>query len=166
MHVVASDVLGAAGRPDDAMAAAKYALEIDPNFWFTYLTLTHRYIRKSMFDEALEAAAKAISLSDRAVGAVAVQGWVYARSGDSVKATELLHELERRSATEFVSPHNFALLRIGLGQDEQALDELERAIPQLDLLYLNIGYEYDTLRSNPRFTAIVRQMKLDPESLR
>ena len=165
-HAVASGVLAAAGRADDAIAEVNNALEINPDFWFAHLVLAHRYTSQSMFDEALEAAAKAISLSDRAVNAVAVQGWVYARSGDSVKATELLHELERRSATEFVSPHNFALLRIGLGQDEQALDDLERAIPQLNLLYLNIGYEYDTLRSNPRFTAIVRQMNLDPESLR
>ncbi len=165
-HAVASGVLAAAGRADDAIAEVNNALEINPDFWFAHLVLAHRYTSQSMFAEALAAAEKAVSLSDRAVNAVAVQGWVYARSGDSVKATELLHELERRSATEFVSPHNFALLRIGLGQDEQALDDLERAIPQLNLLYLNIGYEYDTLRSNPRFTAIVRQMNLDPESLR
>jgi hypothetical protein len=79
---------------------------------------------------------------------------------------ELLHELERRSATEYVSPRNFALLRIGLGQNEQALDDLERAVPQLALLYLNVSDSYDPLRSNPRFKAIVQQMKLDPESLR
>ena len=119
-----------------------------------------------MFPEALAAAGQAVNISGRAVYAVAVQGWVYARSGDSARAIELLQELERRSATEYVSPSNFALLHIGLGQNEQALDDLERAVPQLALLYLNISDQYDPLRSNPRFTAIVRQMNLDPESLR
>jgi tetratricopeptide (TPR) repeat protein len=165
-HTVASGILAAAGRTDDAIAEVNNALEINPDFWFAHLVLANQYTSQSMFDEALEAAAKAISLSNRAVSAVAVQGFIYGRSGDSAKAMELLHEIERRSATEFVSPHNFALLRIGLGQDEQALDDLERAVPNLNLLYLNTSYEYDTLRSNPRFTAIVRQMNLDPESLR
>ena len=165
-HTVASGILAAAGRPDNAIAESKRALEINPDFWFAYVSLAHDYARKSMFPEALAAAEKAVNISNRAVNAVAVQGWVYARSGDSVRALALLHELERRSATEHVSPHNFALLRIGLGQDEQALDDLERAVPNLNLLYLNNSYEYDTLRSNPRFTAIVKQMNLDPESLR
>jgi TolB-like protein/lipopolysaccharide biosynthesis regulator YciM len=164
-YMVASSVLDVAGRPDDAIAKVKYALEINPDFWFAHLTLAHRYAGNSMFSEALAAAENAVNISDRAVSAVAEQGFIYGRSGDSVRATELLHELERRSATEYVSPHNFALLRIGLGQDEQALDDLERAVPNLDLLYLNIAYEYDTLRSYPRFTAIVQQMNLDADSL-
>ena len=165
-YAVASGILSAAGRADEAIAQAKTALEINPDFWFAYATLAHRYTSKSMFAEALEAAEKSVEVSNRAVGSIAVQGWVYARSGDSVRAMELLLELERRSATEYVSPHNFALLRIGLGQEEQALDDLERAVPQLDLLYLNTSYEYDTLRSNPRFTAIVQQMNLDTDSSR
>jgi tetratricopeptide (TPR) repeat protein len=165
-YAVASDVLAAAGRVDDAIAESKYALEIDPNFWFTHATLAHNYARKSMFPEALAAAEKAVDISGRAVNAVAILGWIYARNGETAKAMELLHELERRSTTEHVSPRNFALLRTGLGQDEQALDDLERAVPELALLYLNTSYVYDTLRSNPRFKTIVQQMKLDPESLR
>ena len=166
IHAVASGVLSAAGRHDDAIAEAKYALEINPNFWFAQTTLADAYARKSMYPEALEAAAKAVNISNRAISALSVQGWLYGLTGDNVRAMELLQELERRSATEYVSPLNLAYVRISLGQDEQALDDLERAVPDLSLLYLNTDFAYDTLRSNPRFKAIVQQMNLDPESSR
>lgn len=51
-----------------------------------------------------------------------------------------------------------------LGEKEKALCWLERAYEShtRDLIYLNVMPEYDPIRNDPRFQAIVRKIGLPP----
>ena len=61
-----------------------------------------------------------------------------------------------------MSPVAFATILIGLGENERALDWLERAYDERRgwLAYLTVNPVLDPLRGNPRFEAMVRTMGL------
>jgi len=56
-----------------------------------------------------------------------------------------------------------ALIHIGLGEVDAALDWLEKAFEQRDasLIYLKVHTAYKSLLSEKRFTALLRRIGLD-----
>jgi hypothetical protein len=60
-----------------------------------------------------------------------------------------------------VSPFHLAQMNMALGRTEAALDGFEAAFEARDngLFYLGHGAQFDTLRGEPRFDAIVERMK-------
>lgn len=81
-------------------------------------------------------------------------------SGDRNGAQEMLAELREMSRRRYVSPANLALVYAGLNQPEEALAALEQAYLERSnwIPYLRIDPRFNTLRSNPRFIQIVRQV--------
>jgi serine/threonine-protein kinase len=86
-----------------------------------------------------------------------------ARAGQPGRARELLAELQRPSGGEFVSAMSVALVHIGLGDNQAALDWLEKALQEQSglLVWLRVDPEFDPLRSEPRFHKILAQVGLD-----
>jgi serine/threonine-protein kinase len=66
--------------------------------------------------------------------------------------------------TDYVSPVELAMIHIGLGDIERALDWAEAGIPERRgwLAYLNVHPVVDPLRGHPRFDALVAKMGLPP----
>jgi len=59
-----------------------------------------------------------------------------------------------------VSPYYFAIVCVGLGRTEEALDWLEKAYADRSngLVFLQVEPELDSLRSNPRFIALQHRL--------
>jgi tetratricopeptide (TPR) repeat protein len=85
----------------------------------------------------------------------------YARSGNRAEAEKLLAQLQAKSMNHYVSPYYFAIVCVGLGRTEEALDWLEKAFGDRSngLVFLKVEPELDDLRSNSRFIAL--QQKLE-----
>jgi tetratricopeptide (TPR) repeat protein len=85
----------------------------------------------------------------------------YARSGNKAEAERLLADLITESKKQYVSPYYFAVVYVGLGKPEEAIDWLEKAFADRSngLVFLKVEPELDDLRSNPRF--VVLQQKLN-----
>jgi tetratricopeptide (TPR) repeat protein len=83
--------------------------------------------------------------------------------GNAAKAREILRELEDRALGAFVSPYHFAYIYTGLGDFDQAMDWLERAVAERTGPAYSIkgSFLLAPLHSHPRFRALLRQMKLD-----
>ena len=66
------------------------------------------------------------------------------------------------SRGEYVSPGELAVLYVGLGDKEAALESLEKAYAahDLQLQYLKVDASYDPLRDDPRFQDLVRRVGL------
>jgi hypothetical protein len=66
------------------------------------------------------------------------------------------------SSKQFFSPFEIALVYIGLGQKDKAMEWLEKAKTERDpfLIYIKVDPNFDSLRDNPRFNALVQQMGL------
>jgi len=94
--------------------------------------------------------------------AVAALAHLYAVSGEPDKAQDLLKQLLARSRSEFVSPGCFAEIYCGLNRHADALDWLERAYAARmpEMIYLAVEVEYDPLRAEPRFKALVSKLRL------
>ena len=70
--------------------------------------------------------------------------------------------LAARSPTTFVPPAHVAKLYIYAGENDRALEWLERAIKGRDptMVVLSVDPRWDTLRSDPRFQDLLRRMGL------
>ncbi len=80
-------------------------------------------------------------------------GYCYARSGRRDEALREIGILNTRSESSYVSPMSFAAIYSGLGEEEEALRYLDRAVEIRDTsLHLRLlGTEFDKLRDRPRF---------------
>jgi len=92
----------------------------------------------------------------------ATLGWVLARAGKRAEAEQLLDELEGVGRAGYVSPAALAILHIGLGNVERALDWAEQAYDERRgwLVYFKVNPMLDPLRDEPRFAALLGKMRL------
>ena len=65
------------------------------------------------------------------------------------------------SKQAYVSSYDLAILYVGLGDKERALEQLNKAFEDRAgfILYLNVEPLFDPLRADPRFAELVRKMK-------
>jgi hypothetical protein len=89
---------------------------------------------------------------------------VYAVSGRKADALRVLDELERLSKQRHVSPCLIAFIHAGLGQTDPAFQWLEKAYEERSawLVYAKVDPKYDNLRSDPRFSNLLRRVGLLP----
>lgn len=89
-------------------------------------------------------------------------GQAYAMTGDPEKAREVLDQLHRLGSEQYVSPYHFAYVYTGLGEQDAAIDWLERAYGQrAGALYgIKGSFLFTSLREHPRFVALLRKMNL------
>jgi len=75
----------------------------------------------------------------------------------------VLNSLLERSKQEYVPPMAFADLHFALQENKQGFDWLERAYELRDpgLTWLKVFPIYDSVRSDPRYTALLRKMNLE-----
>jgi serine/threonine-protein kinase len=114
------------------------------------------------YPEALAMLEKGRSLSGDVPSVLSAMGQVLALSGDRAGAQGVLAKLTARAAEVHTASTCFAVLHMGLGENERALDWLEKACDQRELSVCTIGAHplYDPLRTHPRFQAILRRLRL------
>ena len=92
-----------------------------------------------------------------------VSAWLayaYGASGDRSRAAAELEDLKKKSLRGVVTPFNMALVSLGLGDRARALDFLEKAYASDSewLGYLKLDKTFDSLRSEPRFQALLKKL--------
>jgi tetratricopeptide (TPR) repeat protein len=162
ISVVKGELLDWSRRYDEAIAQLRQALELDPDFAFTRSWLGVTYLAKGMRAEAVADLETAVRLGDRSYD-VGLLAHAYAVSGQRDRALAMVRELTERVRHEYVAPIAFALAYTGLGDMDEAFASLERAADARDprlVTYLLDDPLFDTLRSDPRFTALVEKIGL------
>jgi len=149
-------------RYDEAITAGRQSLEMDANFMLADVIIGEAYEQKGMYQESV---AELQKVNDRAGGfpeALGALGHAYAVAGRREAALKMLAELERRSAREYVSPLDFAILHAGLGDKNRALEQLERATNEHAGWLINLAVEprFDALRAEPRYQELLRRVGL------
>jgi Flp pilus assembly protein TadD len=115
---------------------------------------------KGMFNEAIAEYEKARALDGPVITASLPH--VLAVSGKREEAQKLLNELNDLSLNRYVSAYDLALVHIGIGDDERAFQMLEKAYQERSsaLSWLRVDGRLDRLRSDPRFSDLVRRVGL------
>ena len=151
-----------AGRNEEARVQLEKTFELDPNFWIAHLTLGKVYTQQRKYPEAIAEFEKAKELSRGNSEAIASIGYVAALAGDNAKARAVLDELKTLSNQHYIPPVNIALVYNGIGDQDEALAQLETACDERDvrLPLLKVDPRWDSFRSNPRFVAILKRIGL------
>jgi tetratricopeptide (TPR) repeat protein len=84
----------------------------------------------------------------------------FAHDGDVDEARKLLAELDRRALTQYVPPYDRALVLEALGEDDAALEALERAVHERNaFLWARLHFPcWRRLAGHPRFKALTAQL--------
>ena len=149
-----------AHRLDEAEAQVRKTLEIDPRFFLAHYYLGGILQAKGHLKEAIPEYQQAFDLNGDAYS-LAMLCQAYARAGEKGEAQKALAKMNELSKSRHVAAYAWALLYLGLGEKERALDELEHAYERGDTNYLFIAKVdplLDDLRGDPRFEALVQKI--------
>ncbi len=149
-------------RYDEAITQCVHALDLDTHALMTYTVLGQAYAAASRYDDAISALHSAVGFSGGASFTSAALGYACGKGGKRREARKILHELQERSTANYVSPFCEALVHIGLGDTDQALDCLDRAYEEHShwLVYAKVWPLLDDLRSDARFAALLGKVGL------
>jgi serine/threonine protein kinase/Tfp pilus assembly protein PilF len=150
-------------RYDRVIEECQKVLEMDPNFGGALNVLGMVYRERAMYEEAVEAFQKARTFDEGNTWVTAELGHAYAVSGNRSEAQKVLDELEQLSKRSYVPPDNIALVYLGLGKIDLTFEYLEKAYEDrsVGLSWLKADPIFDSLRSNPRFTALLKRIGLE-----
>ena len=146
-------------RYDDAIERLLKTLELDPNFVHARFCLGLAYVQRARVAEAIEEFQKVIGMG-RDPGAMAALGYAYGVSGNKSEARKLLDELKEQSRGRYVAPYRLAMVCIGLGENDQAFEWLQKGCEEHDLglACLKVESMADGLRSDPRFDQLLQRV--------
>jgi len=153
---------------DQAIEQARKAVELDPNFVYSRYTLGLCLRLKGMFKEAVAELEKGRQLFGSSPSGLGDLGMAYALSGEKAKATEVLSILEKYSQRGYLVSSEIALVYLGLGEKDKALEWLDKVCDDEDEIsylrdsgYLEIEPEWDSLRSDPRYKKLLKKLRLE-----
>jgi TolB-like protein/Tfp pilus assembly protein PilF len=153
--------LSVMGRYDEAIAQFRNAITLEPNFGLSHQGLGVAYILRGRdFTEGiaeLQTACKLMPGPRRE----ALLGWAYASIGNTVEARRILNRFLGEASRPGFPALAVGLVYIGLGDKDRAFEWLGKAADQKDLdLTLKWDSFYEPLRSDTRYTMLLRRLKL------
>jgi TolB-like protein/Tfp pilus assembly protein PilF len=156
-----ADNLIFAGRHDEGVAQYKRALSLNPNFSLIHFGLASPYAAKGAYPEAIAEMHKYLEMEADPVGK-GYLGLYLAKSGRRDEALKLLDELEQESMKNYVPSISFALVYMGLGDNEKAFTRLEKEISErgANSRWFAVMPELDAVRSDPRFKEMLKRLNL------
>ena len=133
-----------------------------PEAFWVHFELGRAYEQKRMFKEAISELTTAVSLQKDMTFAIAALGHAFAVSGQTEKAQQLLGNLKKLSNQRYVSSADIAMIYVVLGDNDQAFAWLQKAFLERSwyLVLFRVDPRLDSLRSDPRFQALLRRVNL------
>ncbi len=147
-------------RYDQAIDAFRKVIDLDPHFARAHARLGMTYTAKRVFGDAIHELKEAQRLSGHDPYVDGLLGYVQALSGSRRTARKLLQGLTDRSRRQYVPAFSMALVCIGLGERDRALEWLEKAYQDRStyMVYAKTDPLLDPVRSDPRFAALLHRM--------
>ncbi|HKM48066.1 MAG TPA: protein kinase [Terriglobales bacterium] len=166
MHFSLGLLLYVSSQNEEAIEQLRGTVAMDAKFPLSHVVLGLTFGRKGKFDEAIAEFKQALTVGGARPLWSGFLGQVYASAGKTEEAVEILHELSAAARKHFVPPVAFAVVYAGLGKTDDAFHWLGKAVDERDglLIYLKVGSIFDSLRADPRFSAILTQVGLQRDT--
>ncbi len=151
-----------AGREEEALATFRAAIDFNPRHVQGHVGVGNVLLERRRFSEAITALEKAVELANgqRSTRAHLARGYAIAgRRSDAMRIfAELKGDVERGGG----SPWGVALVAMSLGLEDEALRWLELGYErrELGIGYLKTSHAFKALRSDERFTGLLKRMGL------
>jgi TolB-like protein/Flp pilus assembly protein TadD len=152
-----------AGEVDRALSELKTLHKLNPKNYLILAYLGLCYEHKHEYDQAIATFLKAIAL-DENPEAKAQLGHVYAVAGHRDDALKSLAELKEIARHRYLSPYNIAVLYLGLGDRDEAITWLQKAVDDHSewIALLNVDPRLKPLRGDAQFKELQKRLKLGP----
>ena len=170
-HLMVGSIAAIRARQFDlAESKLKRSLEIDPSYTDTYIHYGDIFIQKKEYDHALDILQKGLELgagtwkTEYEVGRRI--GYIYAITGRQSEARKMAEQMDReRKQNPLIPSGHSALIHIGLGEHERAMDMIEEGYERRDwwIQWLVDHFLYDSIREHPRFQEILDKLNYPPE---
>jgi len=153
---------GMRGDYESAERALRKAVEIDPSA--AYARWTRGYVLRlaGRFAEAIPILEQLVTDTNRSVPYyVSLLGGAHAAAGQTARAEEIVEELQqRRRSGDFVPSIDLATILIALGDQEGALDALDRAREERNAyLWARLHFpDFTPLRNHSRWRALAERL--------
>ena len=151
-------------KRDYAQAIRYYReiLEFDPSSYRVYAAIGRALGLQGEYAEALAMLEKARALEEGVPSILAAMGQIFGLAGDRSSARGVLARLEALARERHIPSTCFAVIHLGQGEKNRALDWLEHGCELCELSISSIGVHpvYDDLRSEPRFQALLKRLRL------
>ncbi len=147
-------------RNDDAEAQVRRTVALDPNYPHGSMVLGLVFIAKGRYAEAIQALQRGIDLGGDYDLQYAALIFAHARAGNRATALKLLDEVIERSKRGEFGSFTLAMAYSGLGEIDQGIAALHRAIEERDIFMPEIFFDplLDPLRKDPRFRKVEELM--------
>jgi eukaryotic-like serine/threonine-protein kinase len=162
MNRIYADILLDARRFDEAIQHYHKTIELDPSLPILHYFLARAYIGKGMHDQAVDEFSKTAMLSKTPPEMVQKMKDVYVKNGWRAYAQANLDQILSRAAQGQLPPFVIATFYAQLDRKDEALKWLEKGYTERDyrMTLVSVAFEFDGLRSDPRFKDLVRRMGL------
>jgi tetratricopeptide (TPR) repeat protein len=126
------------------------------------MVLGHVYLGLGRFEESIAAFRRAFDLSDDLPVTLGWLGLTLGLSGQNAQARRVLEQLRDLGTKRYVLPSSIAWVHLGLGEIDDALAWMERAIERNDgWMPAMKSYTFlEPLKDDPRFRALIRKLNL------
>lgn len=146
---------------DSALEQALAMLELQPEDPLMVAGVGMIYAHKGMQEEARQYAERASELTAGYANLELYPATVHAMLGNEAEARSRLERALAQRDSMFVSPGSIAVVYTYLGEHDQAIDWLYRAVDEYDSFVFSLGYpEFDALRYEPRFVELCEQLRM------
>ena len=155
-------VLHFARRFDDAIKQCRKTIEMYPDYLIAHRRLGMSYGEKGMFEQAETEFKKALAISEEDTETMSAMGYVYAAGGQMEDARRIRDRLVDIANEIYVSPYSLARIHLAVEDIDQAFECLERTFEERHgiLTYIKVEPFFDRIRSDPRYTDLLRRMGL------
>ena len=128
-------------------------LALSPNHSEMIWLNTVLLVEKGMYEEAFETILKREQFLDTNF----VSGYVFAQVGQRERAKKVLDNILERAEKQYVPPSQIAILMCGLGQYDQALEQIEEAFLAHDLWisWVHFTSMADPIKDDPRYVSLI-----------
>jgi len=149
-------------RYEEAAEHCQGAIDLNRNFPGGYWALGLAYEGLSLYAESVAAFRKGLSLAPDTPRLLGSLGHAYAAWGKHSEAHEVLDRLKQLSTVTYVSPFDFALVHLGLGNSDSCIEWLEEAYKSrsYELVSSGVDPKFDSVRSDVRFSKLLRPLGL------
>jgi len=147
---------------DDAIGQLQRTVQLEPAYPVTYWILGQLLRKMGRYEPAITEGEKGVKLSGGSPLMRAALAQSFAMAGRREQAIQIRDDLTKLKKQKYVSPYFLAGIHAGLGEDELAMEYLEKGHQERShwLLYLHIDPGLDSLRRNPRFQDLLQRIGL------
>jgi len=147
-------------RYEEAIEQLRRTVDLDPNYPVTYWILGVLLRTIGQYEMAIGEGEKGVALSGGSPLMRGALAHTLGVAGKTREARQILHDMTELARQKYVSPYFFVGIHVGLGENELAIEYLEKCYQEHShwLIYIDKDPSLDNLRENPQFQKLVREI--------